>query len=158
MNAFDTLGLEPGFETTAEAIEAAYLRRVAAARSRGEDTSPLNQARQTLLKPILRAEALVEVLGGPAPAADKSLPEGLLMEFMEARQGAEAAAEAGDQPELVRWLDWARSKRAAHIETVATLFGEASPEALRLIRLELNAWRYAERMIDQLEDDGSGGA
>jgi hypothetical protein len=51
---------------------------------------------------------------------------------------------------------WALQRRQQHIDTVRAMFASISespsPETLAAIRRELNAWRYIERMIEQLRD------
>jgi len=161
MNAFELLGLEPRFDLPPAEVERAYLTRIARARAEamGEEddaASDLNRARRTLLHAESRAIELLEVRGGPAASEDKSLPPTLLMEFMEAREAAETAIEAGDQDQIEKWRAWALDKREGHIRTVGALFERDDEESLGQIRLELNAWRYAERMISQLSDQADG--
>lgn len=112
----------------------------------------LNFARQTLLDPERRANVLLDLLGGPGQAADKSLPAGFLMEFMERREAAEAARDAGDRDSLSAHLASARAERERLLADVAARFGEAPsrPEARTEIRRTLNALRYFERLLEQL--------
>ncbi len=169
-NPFALLGLPPRFDLDAPAIERSYLSRLAAAHPDvgeigdgpdgidgiGEtDAAELNQARAILLDGEQRANALLEVLGGPNASACKDLPEGFLMEMMTRRQEIEEEiAQAGDQSRT-RWEAWARDERAQYARSVGECFdalGEApSPEKLVEIRVLLNAWRYIERLIEQLD-------
>lgn len=112
----------------------------------------LNFARQTLLDPERRANALLDLLGGPGQAADRSLPAGFLMEFMERREAAEAARDAGDRASLTNHLASARAERELLLADVAAHFAEAprQPEARAAIRRTLNALRYFERLLEQL--------
>jgi hypothetical protein len=70
----------------------------------------------------------------------------------------EGAAGSADESERKRWEAWAGERRSEHRSAVAALFARAelqSPpprEILTAIRTELNAWRYIERMIEQLHD------
>jgi DnaJ-domain-containing protein 1 len=161
---FTTLGLPPRFDLGPAEVERAYLARVAAAhpdmRAGADDSSAdLNRARRELKDPESRASALLSLLGGPAKEDDKSLPPGLLMEMMEAREELAAAVSAGarDDAAAERWESWATARRAAHQAAVAELFAKiaALPPAdparepiLRAVRVELNAWRYVERMLE----------
>ncbi len=79
----------------------------------------------------------------------------------------EEAAESGDAAGLARWRDWVAAERERYIERLGGLFasvrevegaggvggvGGASPppENLAEIRRQLNAWRYIERMLEQI--------
>lgn len=153
---FDTLGLEARFDLSRAEIERAYLSRVASAHpDRGNDVpstaADLNKARQTLLDAERRAGALLARLGGPSSSADTSLPDGFLMEIMEVRTAIEEslAGEAGED-----WEAWADERRAGHIARIGAMFERAlagDSGVLSEIRRELNAWRYIERLIEQLD-------
>lgn len=161
---FDILGLPARFDLERGRIERAWLARSAAAHpdlAAGEveeatsASSRLNQARRTLEDPERRADALLVRLGGPSPQEEKSLPDGFLFEIMETREQIEAAIEAGGEAERERWRQWAQQQRRDYTERIGQMFervGEASDaERLRAIRVELNAWRYIERLIEQLD-------
>lgn len=160
---FDILGLEPRFDLDAGAIRRAYLARVAAIHPDSADagaesersSAALNDAKGILESPERRANVLLARLGGPTSAQDKTLPSGFLLETMEMRERIEAALESGD-PEARHAIETdAGALRAAHVARVAALFRAAgatpAPDSLRAIRVELNAWRYVERLIEQLE-------
>lgn len=114
----------------------------------------LNEAMQTLEDPEKRAGVLLGLLGGPAAENDKSLPDGFLMEIMEVREEAEAAARAHDEAKLKAFESWANDQRSAMLDEVGKMFtsveGHADSEVLCAIRTQLNALRYIERMIDQI--------
>lgn len=126
----------------------------------------LNRARETLADPERRADALVLRLHGPSRQQDRSLPDGFLMQMMEVREQidaelATARASTGstrvaeDDPTLAKWLDWADARRDEHIAAVKRILADidgAIDQAarLRLARRELNAWRYIERLVEQL--------
>lgn len=162
---FARLGLEPRFDLDGAAIDRAYARRAAALHpdladpERADDATResalLNDARAALADPERRAIALLALLGGPAASDDRSLPEGFLMEMMDVRQRAEA--ECADPAGHARWQAWADQRRAERIDQVRALFAGLSdppdPAALAEIRETLNAWRYVERMIEQLDPD-----
>lgn len=166
---FDTLGLPPTFALDAPAIRAAYLARAALAHpdiAGSDDESAramarLNQAKFTLESPERRAEALLLRLGGPTKEQDRSLPEGFLAETLELRERIEEemGSAQGDEARA-RWSAWADAERRATIERVAALLARAvvepSPAALRDVRTRLNAWRYLERLIEQLDPAREG--
>ncbi len=145
------------FELPAAEVERAYLIRAAAlhpdlAGGTGNDSAALNDAKETLLNSELRANALLEVLGGPGKGQDRSLPEGFLVEVMEVREaaGAAGASESG------RWRAWAVEKRRGYERDVGAMFAAVAGDRglLREVRRTLNAWRYIERMIEQLDSGG----
>lgn len=160
---FTLLGLPPAFDLEPCAVDRAYLARAAALHPdlAGDDpetagrAAALNRAREVLRDPERRAGALITRLGGPDKSQDKSLPDGFLVEMLEIREAIEEAGRSRDPAELGRWRAWAAERRARHIEEVAALFRAAGPSpdeaARRAIRRELNAWRYAERLIEQLD-------
>ncbi|MFG0259012.1 MAG: iron-sulfur cluster co-chaperone HscB C-terminal domain-containing protein [Phycisphaerales bacterium JB041] len=162
---FETLGLEPCFDLDEADIQRAYLARAAACHpdlvgadpERAADaarlSAALNRARAVLADPEDRAHALLERLGG-GTGDQRELPEGFLMEMMETRMEVEAAAESGDAAELHRWREWARTERSRYIERLGGMFADLgappAPDAVQEIRRELNAWRYIERMLEQI--------
>ena len=161
---FDLLGVPPAFPPDAGAIERAWLAasaklhpdRAADPEAAARELAAINQARAVLTDPESAAGALLARLGGAAPDADKTLPDGLLMEMLEARDRLEEAR--GNAQALAEIDTWARERRAEHIAQVTALFERAqaaapSPEqVLTDIRVQLNAWRYVERFLEQLHD------
>jgi curved DNA-binding protein CbpA len=175
MDPFDTLGLAPTFSVSAGEISRAYLQRAALVHP-DLDISPepgadadepaegstdaaevLNRARAVLLNPELRAGALLARLGGPGPE-DRSLPPGFLVQMMERREEVEASIASEGVPARARWRAWAAQERSTHMARVTDLFERVhagdgdQPRLLREIRIELNAWRYIERLIEQLDE------
>lgn len=159
-DAFDILGLEPSLDLSAAAVRAAFLAKTAQA---GDEHAPaLNAAKGVLLDAEQRAGLLLARLGGPAASSDRSLPDGFLMAMMQAREDAEAAIASQNTAKIESFIAWAETQRDGHIARLRPLLvAGASAEALKLARRELNAWRYIERMIEQLsqagdEDAGTG--
>lgn len=164
---FALLGLDRSFAIDAKQVQRAYLKRVSSLHPDREtdpirradvarEAAAVNDARRALLDDETRANVLLELLGGPAKEADKSLPDGFLMEMMEVREDMEQAIASGEESERARVADWAAEQRAGHIERLGPLFASAlkdakDQEVLAEIRRELNAWRYIERMIEQLD-------
>jgi molecular chaperone HscB len=176
LDPFALLGLPRSFELDPRALETAYLsrarelhpdRRAATRPDRLGDAdaavaaAELNDARAALADPEARANLLLELLGGPRREEDRSLPDGFLSEIMDARQALEDAVASGDPAERGRMRQWAEEQRRARMDTASRLFrlaavggppDPARPALLRQIRTELNAWRYIERMIEQVAD------
>lgn len=170
MDPFDVLGLPPRFDLPDAEIEAAYLAQAAGAHpdlvGDAEDAARtmarLNDAKRTLLDPERRAICLLERIGGTALLADKSLPQGFLMEMMEHRTAMEEelaqpeAAASGEARQ--RWEGWGQARRGEEMERVGELFSSlqaatdpaARATTLRSIRTRLNAWRYIERLLEQV--------
>lgn len=163
---FDILNLPPRFDLDQAEVERAYLARSAALHPDLAANDPeaaramadLNHARRVLSDPEQRADALLRRLGGPTREQERGLPHGFLAQIMEIRQEIESAL-AEDDPrrcaaERARWQNWARQQRAQAIADVGAMFAalETPPtqDALRAIRVHLNAWRYIERLIEQL--------
>lgn len=174
MDPFATLALAPRFDLDHARIQAAYLQAVgsahpdasasAGAASSGgagdparPDPATINEARRILADPERRADALLRRLGGPPSAQERGLPEGFLMEVMEVRQQIEADLAADPAAARSRWETWAEQRRAERQQAVAAMFqalaDPPAPDALRDIRIQLNAWRYIERLIEQLDPE-----
>ena len=161
-----TLGLDARFDLDASDITRAWLGRSATFhpdRATG-DLAPdelarrsalLNRAKETLADPERRAVALLAVLGGPPAEECKDLPDGFLMKIFDVRQAMEEAVSSGDESDRGVFERLASERRSAHIQRVGALFraadGSQDGPGLTEIRVELNAWRYIERMIEQLD-------
>jgi len=160
---FDTLGLPPRFDIDTNALQKALLARSAALHpdiaagdpEAAASVARVNEAHATLADPERRAEALLIRLGGPSREENRDLPEGFLPEIMEARESMEA--DRSDPDAMARWKSWALERRDRHIANVRERFAEVKEapdsEILAAIRVELNAWRYIERMLEQIEPE-----
>lgn len=162
---FAILGLEPRF-----AVDAQLVRRrlVQAAARRHPDRAPdpvtaaawteemarLQEAAGVILDDISRAEALLSLRGGPSPADDRTLPEGFLESMLAVRMELEEAVESGDEAGRARLETWARGewdeRRRAVGDILDGVDGQES-ESLVRVRHELNRWRYAQRMLEQVD-------
>ena len=171
---FALLDLPRRFEIDLEALQAAYLRKSASLHpdrftdpieqaEAAERAAALNRARAVLIDDERRANALLALLGGPSKEEEKDLPDGFLMEIMEIRQTMEEVLASGDAAKRRHFEDWADGEREALIEKIADFFRQATAEEgasppadlLGAIRIELNALRYIERMIEQLGAPGT---
>lgn len=159
-NPFALLGVPARFDLDRSTIERAYLARAALLHPDvvGDESdvavqaAHLNRAKATLLDDERRANALLSLLGGPAKEQDKSLPDGFLFEIMETRQEIEAALASGDARQRSRWQSWAKAERERYRAEVSRLFSQTpTQDALNAIRTQLNAWRYIERLTEQLD-------
>lgn len=164
---FALLGLARAFDLDARALQAAYLKqaatlhpdRIADPLERAEAqrrAATLNDARAVLADDEQRANLLLSQAGGPAKEQDRSLPEGFLMDILEIRQEMEAALTGGDAAERSRIERLATERRQQHVQAVRGMFEslgrQPTAAPLAAIRRELNAWRYIERMLEQLRE------
>jgi DnaJ-domain-containing protein 1 len=168
---FAILGLPRTLALTSEQIQRAYLLRMASAHPDAQSDAStntglddndaaslaaarLNDARQTLAHPERRAIALYTLLTRdaahtqPDPKADAALPPGFLMEIMSTREEIESAVAAADRPQIERWRAWAMAQRADYLAAVGALLDARNFPAAKQ---QLNAWRYIERLIEQLD-------
>ena len=163
---FETLGLPPAYRIDPAALQRAYLLKSASLHPdladdplAAESSAALNRARQVLEDPEARADALLLRLGGPPREAERSLPDGFLAEIMSVREELQDAALSGDSAARHRLKQWADERRDAHIASVTRRFDALpptpTPAHLRDIRRELNAWRYIERMLEQIDAPGA---
>ncbi len=163
---FAVLGLARRYDVDGAEVERVYLQKsgtlhpdmaaqhaMADMGDEGGDErfAELNRARQVLGDSEQRAVALWRLWGG---VEEKNLPPGFLMEMMEVREEIERAA--GDSAAMGKWEQWAVGRRGEYQKRVGELFaklktGESgNAGVLRQIKLELNGWRYVERLVEQL--------
>jgi molecular chaperone HscB len=167
VDPFALLGLPRSFDIDHRALQSAYLRgsaslhpdRFANPLEQAQAqrlAAELNQAHAVLADDEQRANLLLRLAGGPEKEQDKSLPDGFLVEMMEIRQEMEGAVSGKDHAARARLEQWARERRAEHIGSVRRMFtalqDRQDASHLREIRRELNAWRYIERMLEQLAE------
>ncbi len=168
---FELLGLPRRFDIDLKALQATYLRKSATLHpdrftdpleqaDAAERAARLNDAKAVLADDERRANAMLLLLGGPDRDQLKDLPDGFLMDMMETRQEMEHAMASAHPAERKRMEDWAAQQRADYLQTLRDLFAKPgdppAAEDLRSIRIELNALRYIERMIEQLDPGHKG--
>jgi len=174
-NVFEILDCPVRFDLDTAALQRRYLQLSAAHHpdrfadpdaqaEAAERAAAINQAYQILRIPERRAEALLILLGGTSSSTDKSLPPELLMQMMEVREELEQALASHDQATLNRLRTWARAQRTERLQHIGQILAQFFPppdalaaqpssdrEALlKQARLELNALRYFQRMLEQL--------
>lgn len=160
---FETLGLPVSYDIDRDQVERAYRTKLTQAHpdaggtDQPIDPTVLNAARSSLLDDEQRAVRLLTLLGGPEASACRDLPDGFLMDMMMTRQEIEEAIESGGEAERAHWEAWGVEQRRTYRERVSGLFAatgdDPEAESLRAIRVELNAWRYIERLIEQLDPE-----
>lgn len=162
---FDVLGINPQFNVDAAAVERAWLRKTARLHpdraadpdAAARELAHVNAARGILVSAERRANAFLKCLGGPTKEEDNALPDGFLMEIFDLRQEIEGIMRSRDEAAIAEVERQAAEQRRSYIERVGGMFEalpeSPSPDALHAIRLELNAWRYIERLIEQLDPE-----
>jgi molecular chaperone HscB len=169
---FGLLGLPPRFDLDEAELHRRFIQASAAAHpdrftdpldqaDAAERAAAINDAYRTLKDPESRANALLALLGGAASGDDKSLPPDLLMEMMEVRERMEDAIASADEKAMRELIQWAHEQRSEHLQRVGELLkraqetpaGAAREAALKNVRLELNALRYFQRMIEQSPEE-----
>lgn len=167
---FATLGVEPSFR-----LDGADLRKRLLRFSRllhpdfyagrpeeaiaERNTALLNEAHACLADDCARANWLVAELGGPSDKQERSMPQAFLMEVMEWNETLEEARDAeADSPEraaLGALLDELTEQRTEALETLSGLLDPLPPSGdaqLVAARQQLNALRYLDRALEQLEE------
>jgi len=159
---FELLGVDRRFELDQEALRRRFLD--ASARMHPdrfpdpfeqaeavEQMSRLTDAYRVLCDPESRARALLRLSGLEAEGDRDKLPPDLLMEVMEVREALESAVESGDREELDRLRAWASAQRQIYLARLGELLeGDLDADKAAQARLQLNALRYMERMLEQM--------
>lgn len=164
---FSVLDLPPRFDIDLEDVRRRVMRatlslhpdRASSAVEASENTAKLaamNAAASSLENDLERAELVLSRHGGPSPSEDRALPDGFLEAMLEIRMELESAHVSGDADGRARLEAWARAEWNERRAAVAALFDspdEGPPDhaALAAVRLELNRWRYAQRMLEQID-------
>jgi molecular chaperone HscB len=121
-------------------------------------SAALNEAYRTLKDPASRASYLLERMGGPSLAEDKSVPEGFLETMMMMQEEVNEARQDGHEAELERLRGVLRDQRDGLIRRISDLFGQyqqalACQGVTRDLRDELrkkvNAVSYVTKLLAQ---------
>jgi len=170
LDLFAALGLDPSVTLDVEALKAKHLEisrwihpdYFAASpelRALAEtNTGHLNTALKALEQPMRRADHLVKNLDGPSESEVKDMPQVFLMEVLEWNEALEEArasdpgsaqreAAFGLKPDL----EAQRSERIAAITKLLDPLPDSGSEDLTTARRELNAVRYLDRALGELE-------
>jgi molecular chaperone HscB len=122
------------------------------------NTARLNAAFETLSEPARRADWIVRSLGGPDENAERAMPKAFLVEVLEWNELLEEARAAQTDPALAaRLAELEASLREKRAEALAALdrlldpLPPAGSPKLREARAELNAIRYVDRALAELE-------
>ena len=122
-------------------------------------SSAVNEAFRVLSDPVRRAGYLLELLGGPSSALDKSVPDSFLETMMMMREELAEAQARGSRDDLSRLFAVLRTQHDGLVHRLTGLFVEleqAVPceatrqETLHEIRRQLNAIAYVKKMMSQM--------
>ncbi len=122
-------------------------------------SSGLNRAFDTLADPVLRAEYLLSLAGGPEPHQDKSVPPELLEEVMTLRERIDEAVRDREEAALADVRDRIRQGRTHSLDRIAGLCrsGLDDPATRRELRLVLNAVKYWNSLQNHLPASAASG-
>lgn len=122
------------------------------------NTALLNRAREVLVDPVRRADLLVRSLGGPADDEERQMPQEFLLEVLEWNEALEEARSAdpgsparASAAALAESLAERRSQCVARLESLLEPLPERGSPALVEARRTLNAIRYLDRALADLE-------
>jgi molecular chaperone HscB len=115
-------------------------------------SAQINQAFQVLLDPVLRAEYLLELAGGPSAADDKQVPRAVLEGTLELRQQIEEAEKNQDRSALDSVREQVQRRFDATLAEISGLARQLpGDEQTRAdLRGKLNTIRYYRKLLEQL--------
>jgi len=159
-DAFALLGLPARFDLDAGAIEAAFFERTKDLHPDRFATAPaaervaalsrsraLNDAYQTVKKPVPRAEYLLARAGVKIGDNEQLAPE-FLMDVLELREELAEARVAGRTPEVERLRAAMAARRRAAVDRLPELFDR---EELAEIKQQLIVLRYLDRYLEECD-------
>jgi molecular chaperone HscB len=142
--------MHPDFFVTAEPEERELAER---------GSAELNQAFELLSSDVRRGDWLVTALGGPSDQEERQMPQAFLMEVLEwnealeaARESRQGSAERGALGALKQTLTDERAALLGSVGAKLTPLPEADAPVLREVRRDLNAVRYIDRALAELEE------
>ncbi|MFQ5806694.1 MAG: Fe-S protein assembly co-chaperone HscB [Phycisphaerae bacterium] len=165
LSFFELLGLHPGYDVVVTEVRRRYFEllreihpdRMGAGNAEVQRLSmrvsaQINQAFQVLLDPVLRAEYLLELVGGKSAADDKQVPQEVLVDSLTLREEIDEAKTANDQAALDGLRQQVQGRFKTTLEEVASLARRlpGSAETRQRLRGKLNAIRYYRRILEQL--------
>ena len=173
VDPFDLLGIEPSFDIDLESSRSRVRRRIASLHPdrfsdplevdrATRESARLNSAWKMIEDEERRANLVLVRLGGAAPEEDRSLPPDFLQDILTIRMELEEAIASSDASEITRLRMWSETLKTELRERVRQgleALGRGTGDASE-VRLDLNVWRYVQRMADELDgasdSEGSG--
>ncbi|MFN0241409.1 MAG: iron-sulfur cluster co-chaperone HscB C-terminal domain-containing protein [Planctomycetota bacterium] len=172
LSPFETFGIEPRFDVDASALQRTLLRGSRAMhpdffgaespeiRALAEENSARwNAAFDVLSDDVQRADWIVAFLGGPEPSAERQMPQAFLVEALDWSETLDDARRAPNSaaPTLTQLATLLQDRRR---QTLASIRAHLVPlpahgaPALRDVRRDLNAIRYFDRALSEIETLG----
>ncbi len=163
LNHFELLGLTPTFDLDAAELRAKYF-----ATSRGVHpdhhggqteeavsvhlSAQLNEAQRVLADPVLRAEYLLELSGGPTAVVDKRVLDGVLVDTLTLREELEEVKAAGDPGVRAACRARVERRHGLILEQIATLARQLpGDDTLHMkLRATLNSIKYYQKLLERL--------
>ena len=162
LNYFELLGFAPTFDIDPAALRQKYLqisRGVHPDHNDDADSSvslhvsaQLNEAHRVLADPVLRAEYLLEVVGGKSATGDKGVLDGVLAETLLLREEI-AEAKAGPDHDALRACKSRILKNYdATLAKIIDLAGRlpGDDELRNRLRITLNSMKYYQRLLTEV--------
>lgn len=141
--------MHPDFFVTAEPEERELAER---------GSAELNQAFELLSSDVRRGDWLLTALGGPSDQEERQMPQAFLMEVLEwnetleaARESERGSAERQALESLKQTLVLERGTLLDSVGAKLTPLPAAGAPVLREVRRDLNAVRYIDRALAELE-------
>jgi molecular chaperone HscB len=165
LDPFTVFGIEPRFGIDLDALRKRLLklsRRLhpdffgsdPEARALAErNSAELNDAYARLSNDYARADQLVSTRGGPGSDAERQMPQAFLMEVMEWNEALEQAREAPGEAASARvdaLAEELNEARGQAMGRAGALLDEGGDPAE--VRRQLNAVRYVDRALEQIEE------
>ena len=164
LSHFELIGLPPRYDLDATELRRKYLhcsRDIHPDHHGGvpekadlslRTSARLNEAYRILSDPLLRAEYLLELLGGKSSAEDKTVPQEVLAQTLLFREEIEEAQAASDHDALAVLEPQVRALRDAAMESAVDLARRlpGSDELRVQLRQKLNAIKYYQKLLEQL--------
>jgi molecular chaperone HscB len=169
VNFFELLGLEPRFGMDVGDLRRRLLRitrdihpdffGTAAPELRAlaeQNSARVNKAFEVLADDVERADWIVTHLGGPDEQAERAMPREFLMEVLDWNEVLEEARARTDalDPRLAALAASLAERRAGSLAKITALLTPLPPRGsqdLTRARQELNAVRYVDRALREIE-------
>jgi molecular chaperone HscB len=162
LNHFELLGLPAAYDLDARVLRQKYLQV-----SRGVHpdhhgdaseslsmrlSAQLNEANRVLSDPVLRAEYLLELVGGKSAAVDRNVPPEVLNQTLMLREEIQEAQADGNEAALESCRQQVRDAHGTTLATIAELARQLpGDDDLRgRLRSTLNAVKYYQRLQAEL--------
>ena len=159
-DAFGLLGLPPRFDLDPAVIEAAFFERSKDLHPDKHATAPaservaivarsraLNDAYQTLKKPVSRAEYLLE-REGVTIGDNERIDPAIVMRVLEAREELAEARASGERGRLEQLRDAMQERRSAAIAELSNYFAQHAMQDVKRVLIGL---RYIDRYLEECD-------